>query len=50
MDVRAVYASLTDGLTRSVRAEDLVYAAAGLPTREAVEAERGAAGRGMPSG
>jgi thioesterase DpgC len=40
MDVRAVYAELTDGLTRSVRAEDLVYAVPGLPTREAVEAQR----------
>src|SRR5215213_597042 len=42
---RALYAELTDGLTRPVRADDLVYAAAearpGLvPTREAVAAER----------
>src|SRR3954452_8732694 len=40
MDTRAVYAELTDGLTRPVRAEDLVYAAPGLPSREAVAAER----------
>jgi thioesterase DpgC len=42
----ALYAELTDGLTRPVRADDLVYAAAeaqpGLtPTRAQVEAERG---------
>jgi thioesterase DpgC len=42
MDVRAVYRELTDGLTRSVRADELVYGAAdhGLtPTREQVAAE-----------
>ena len=40
MDARSVYAELTDGLTRSLRAEELVYAAPGLPTREAVAGER----------
>src|SRR3954451_6199934 len=44
-ETRALYAELTEGLTRPVRAEDLVYAAAearpGLtPTREQVKAER----------
>jgi thioesterase DpgC len=42
---RALYAELTDGLTRPVRADDLVYGAAELapglvPTREQVAAER----------
>src|SRR3954471_21647358 len=40
MQARAVYAELTDGLKRPVRAEDLVYAAPGLPSREAVAGER----------
>src|SRR3954465_7697322 len=40
MDVRAVYRERTDGLTRPVRAEELVYAAPGLPSREEVAAER----------
>ena len=44
-ETRALYGELTEGLTRPVRAEDLVYAAAeaqpGLtPTREQVEGER----------
>lgn len=39
MEARRLYLELTDGLTRPVRAEDLVYAAPGLPTREAVAAE-----------
>src|SRR3954469_25598424 len=38
-DIRALYAELTDGLTRPLRAEELVYAAPGLPSREAVAAE-----------
>src|SRR4051794_25541992 len=42
---RALYAELTDGFSRPVRADDLVYAAAELrpglvPTREQVAAER----------
>jgi len=40
MQTRAVYEDLTDGRSRAVRAEDLVYAAPGLPTREEVTAER----------
>src|SRR3954469_20690591 len=39
-EIRALYAELTDGLTRPLRAEELVYAAPGLPSREAVAAER----------
>ena len=45
METRALYAELTEGLTRAVRADDLVYAAAELspglpPTREQVAQER----------
>src|SRR3954471_23769316 len=39
-DIRALYAELTDGLTRPVRAEELVYAAPGLPSRDDIDAER----------
>jgi thioesterase DpgC len=39
-EIRALYAELTDGFARPVRAEELVYAAPGLPSREEVAAER----------
>ena len=38
-DIRALYAELTEGFTRPIRAEELVYAAPGLPSREEVAAE-----------
>src|SRR3954454_21582677 len=38
-EIRALYAELTDGLTRPVRAEELVDAAPGLTSPEAVGAE-----------
>ena len=34
MAVRRIYRELTNGLTTPVRAEDLVHAVPGLPTRE----------------
>ena len=40
MDAVAVYADVTAGLTRPVRAEELVYPAPGLPSRDAIAAER----------
>jgi thioesterase DpgC len=40
MEARRLYSELTDGLTRPVRAEELVYAVPGLPTREDIAAER----------
>jgi thioesterase DpgC len=39
MDVRRFYLDVTEGLTRPVRVEDLVHAAPGLPTRDAIAAE-----------
>ncbi|MDA0181328.1 enoyl-CoA hydratase/isomerase family protein [Solirubrobacter phytolaccae] len=39
MEARRIYHELTEGLTRPLRAEELVYAAPGLPTREDVGAE-----------
>lgn len=39
MEVHRIYSDLTEGLTKPVRAEDLVYAAPGLPTREALAEE-----------
>ncbi|MBE2317771.1 enoyl-CoA hydratase/isomerase family protein [Solirubrobacter sp. CPCC 204708] len=40
MEARRLYLELTDGLTRPLRAEELVYAVPGLPAREDVAAER----------
>ena len=39
MEARAFYLDVTEGLTKPVRAEDLVYAAPGLPTPEEVADE-----------
>lgn len=40
MEARRIYHELTEGLTRPLRAEELVYAAPGLPTREVIAHER----------
>lgn len=47
MDVPRIYSDVTEGLTKPVRAEDLVFAAPGLPTREqlANEAEKPLSGK-----
>ena len=39
MEARAFYLDVTEGLTKPVRAEDLVYAAPGLPTPEEIADE-----------